>query len=105
MPRGKQKQKEIVEQMQIQVRCGCGGDCREWTIIEVQGVVEVQPAFKEQFQNLEIGQLCRPSSQVLVRYFALSACQYVHRIGNFCNVDFALCLSQAMYLWDVYKHI
>uniref|UniRef100_A0A7N0ZTC1 Chromosome transmission fidelity protein 8 n=1 Tax=Kalanchoe fedtschenkoi TaxID=63787 RepID=A0A7N0ZTC1_KALFE len=49
--------------MQIPIKCGCGGECQEWTIVEVQGVVEVQPAFKDQFQNLEIGLLCRPSSQ------------------------------------------
>ncbi|CAM8939559.1 unnamed protein product [Rhodiola kirilowii] len=49
--------------MQIRVKCGCGEECQEWTIVEVQGVVEVQPAFREQFQNLEIGKLCRPSSQ------------------------------------------
>ncbi|XAR71730.1 hypothetical protein NMG60_11018133 [Bertholletia excelsa] len=50
--------------MQIQVKCSCGeGNCPEWAIIELQGVIEPQPAFQERLQNLEIGQLCRPSSQ------------------------------------------
>ncbi|KAJ0042185.1 hypothetical protein Pint_17419 [Pistacia integerrima] len=50
--------------MQIQIKCSCGeGSCPEWAIIEVQGVVEVQPSFQDRLQNLEIGQLCRPSSQ------------------------------------------
>lgn len=46
--------------MQIQLKCSCGeGSCREWAIIELQGVVEVQPGFQDQLQNLEIGRLCR----------------------------------------------
>uniref|UniRef100_A0A5B7C1X0 Chromosome transmission fidelity protein 8 n=1 Tax=Davidia involucrata TaxID=16924 RepID=A0A5B7C1X0_DAVIN len=50
--------------MQIQVKCGCGeGNCPEWAIVELQGVVEAQPAIQDRLQNLEIGQLCRPSSQ------------------------------------------
>ena len=53
--------------MQIQVKCSCGAEkCPEWAIIEVQGVVEVQPSFQDRLQNLVIGQLCRPSSQVFV---------------------------------------
>lgn len=52
--------------MQIQVKCSCGAEkCPEWAIIELQGVVEVQPSFQDSLQNLQIGQLCRPSSQVL----------------------------------------
>lgn len=50
--------------MQIQVKCGCGAEnCPEWAIIEVQGVVEVQPCFNGSLHDLEIGRLCRPSSQ------------------------------------------
>ncbi|OWM75626.1 chromosome transmission fidelity protein 8 homolog [Punica granatum] len=48
--------------MQIQLKCSCGeGNCLEWAIIELQGVVEVQPGFQDQLQDLEIGRLCRPS--------------------------------------------
>ncbi|PWA59508.1 hypothetical protein CTI12_AA389880 [Artemisia annua] len=32
-------------------------------MIEVQGVVEVQPSFQDSLSNLQIGILCRPSSQ------------------------------------------
>ncbi|KAK7380288.1 hypothetical protein VNO78_32796 [Psophocarpus tetragonolobus] len=50
--------------MQIRVRCKCGeGNCEEWGIIEVQGVVEPQPGFHDSLPNLHIGTLCRPSSQ------------------------------------------
>ncbi|KAF8008576.1 hypothetical protein BT93_K2292 [Corymbia citriodora subsp. variegata] len=50
--------------MQIQLKCSCGdGSCPEWAIIELQGMIEVQPSFQDQLQNLEIGKLCRPSSQ------------------------------------------
>ncbi|XP_012090278.1 putative uncharacterized protein DDB_G0287975 [Jatropha curcas] len=50
--------------MQIQVKCSCGAEnCPEWAIVELQGVVEVQPSFQDRLQNLEIGELCRPSSQ------------------------------------------
>ncbi|XP_012474580.1 uncharacterized protein LOC105791178 isoform X2 [Gossypium raimondii] len=50
--------------MQIQVKCSCGAEkCPEWAIIELQGVVEVQPSFQHSLQNLQIGLLCRPSSQ------------------------------------------
>ncbi|KAK9090974.1 hypothetical protein Sjap_024151 [Stephania japonica] len=50
--------------MQIRVKCECGeSSCREWAIVELQGVVEAQPAFQDQIQNLEIGVLCRASSQ------------------------------------------
>ncbi|KAF3773804.1 Chromosome transmission fidelity protein [Nymphaea thermarum] len=52
--------------MQIRVRCNCEkGNCPEWAIFELQGVVETQPSFQGQLQNLEIGRLCRPS-QVIV---------------------------------------
>lgn len=51
--------------MQIQVKCSCGEEkCPEWAILELQGVVEVQPSFKDRLQNLQIGILCRPTSQV-----------------------------------------
>ncbi|KAF8379454.1 hypothetical protein HHK36_028890 [Tetracentron sinense] len=50
--------------MQIQVKCRCGeGKCPEWAIVELQGVVEAQSSFLDRLQNLEIGRLCRPSSQ------------------------------------------
>ncbi|KAK6155745.1 hypothetical protein DH2020_009993 [Rehmannia glutinosa] len=50
--------------MQIQVKCSCGeGNCPEWAIVELQGVVEAQPSFVDRIQNLQIGVLCRPSSQ------------------------------------------
>ncbi|KAF7821119.1 chromosome transmission fidelity protein 8-like protein [Senna tora] len=50
--------------MQIRLRCNCGeGNCSEWAIVELQGVVEAQPSFQDRLQNLEIGTLCRPSSQ------------------------------------------
>ncbi|KAF2315662.1 hypothetical protein GH714_040184 [Hevea brasiliensis] len=50
--------------MQIQVRCSCGAEsCPEWAIVELQGVVEVQPSFQDRLQNLVIGELCRPSLQ------------------------------------------
>ncbi|KAB2016852.1 hypothetical protein ES319_D08G121100v1 [Gossypium barbadense] len=50
--------------MQIQVKCSCGAEkCPEWAIVELQGVVEVQPSFQHSLQNLQIGLLCRPSSQ------------------------------------------
>ncbi|KAL8049693.1 hypothetical protein ABFS82_06G035400 [Erythranthe guttata] len=50
--------------MQIKVKCSCGeGDCPEWAIVELQGVVEAQPLFQDRIQNLQIGVLCRPSSQ------------------------------------------
>ncbi|CAK9136788.1 unnamed protein product [Ilex paraguariensis] len=50
--------------MQIKVKCSCGeGNCPEWAIVELQGVVEAQPAVQDRLQNLEIGVLCRSSSQ------------------------------------------
>ncbi|KAK7813873.1 uncharacterized protein LOC112004378 [Quercus suber] len=50
--------------MQIRVKCKCGeAKCPEWAVVELQGVVEAQPAFQDRLQNLEIGVLCRPSSQ------------------------------------------
>ncbi|KAH7537996.1 hypothetical protein FEM48_Zijuj03G0152500 [Ziziphus jujuba var. spinosa] len=49
--------------MEIRVKCSCGDKCPEWAIVELQGVVEVQPQFQDRLQNLQIGHLCRPSSQ------------------------------------------
>ncbi|KAI3817981.1 hypothetical protein L1987_11783 [Smallanthus sonchifolius] len=50
--------------MEIKLKCSCGeSSWPEWAIIELQGVVEVQPAFQDRMQNLQIGLLCRPSSQ------------------------------------------
>ncbi|KAF5732340.1 hypothetical protein HS088_TW18G01034 [Tripterygium wilfordii] len=55
--------------MEIRVRCSCGEEnCREWAIVELQGVVEVQPSFQGRLPNLEIGQLCRPSSQEIYTF-------------------------------------
>lgn len=51
--------------MQIRVKCKCGeGKCSEWAIVELQGTVEAHLTFQDRLQNLEIGVLCRPSSQV-----------------------------------------
>lgn len=48
--------------MQIQLRCRCGaGDCPEWAIVELQGVVEAHPSVRNELRNLEIGRLCRTS--------------------------------------------
>lgn len=56
--------------MKIQVKCSCGeGNCPEWAIVELQGAVEAQPSFHDRLQNLQIGLLCRPSSQVLPNFF------------------------------------
>nr|GMD53763.1 protein GLC8 [Ipomoea batatas] len=49
--------------MQIRVKCSCGESCAEWAIVELQGVIEAQPAVMDHLQNLEIGVLCRPSAQ------------------------------------------
>ncbi|KAL5727574.1 hypothetical protein ACHQM5_000756 [Ranunculus cassubicifolius] len=50
--------------MQIQVKCGCSEEnCPEWAIVEMQGVVQIQPAFQHSLQNLQIGRLCKTSSQ------------------------------------------
>lgn len=51
--------------MLIQVKCSCGEkQCPEWAIVELQGTVEAQPSFQDRIQNLQIGLLCRPSSEV-----------------------------------------
>ncbi|KAL1822736.1 hypothetical protein ACET3Z_009514 [Daucus carota] len=50
--------------MEIKVKCSCGEEkCKEWAIVELQGVVEVQPDFKDSFCTLPMGKLCRPSSE------------------------------------------
>lgn len=53
--------------MEIRVKCGCGElECSEWTIVELQGVVETQSSFQGSLHNLEIGRLCHSdSAQVL----------------------------------------
>ncbi|XP_039062709.1 uncharacterized protein LOC120207275 [Hibiscus syriacus] len=52
--------------MQNQVKCRCGEEkCPEWEKIELQGVIESQPSFQDPLQDLQIEQLCRPSSRVL----------------------------------------
>jgi chromosome transmission fidelity protein 8 len=51
--------------MQIRVKCNCNEEnCEEWGIVELQGVVESQPGFQDSLANLQIGILCRLSSQV-----------------------------------------
>ena len=68
--------------MQIRVRCNCGeGNCEEWGVIELQGVVEPQPGFHDSLPNLLIGTLCRPSSQVLP--FSTLTNQFIFRIQFF----------------------
>ncbi|KZV46913.1 hypothetical protein F511_06155 [Dorcoceras hygrometricum] len=50
--------------MQIKVKCSCGeGNCPEWAVVELQGFVEAQPSFQDRLHDLQIGLLCRPSSQ------------------------------------------
>ncbi|PKU64197.1 putative uncharacterized protein DDB_G0287975 [Dendrobium catenatum] len=45
--------------MQIRLKCTCQQEeCREWSIIELQGVVESHPSLVDHLQNLEIGRLC-----------------------------------------------
>ncbi|KAG2299102.1 hypothetical protein Bca52824_035574 [Brassica carinata] len=49
--------------MEIRVKCECGEEeCSEWTILELQGVVETQSSFQGSVQNLEIGRLCHSGS-------------------------------------------
>ncbi|KAL7229729.1 hypothetical protein ACSBR2_008270 [Camellia fascicularis] len=59
------RERERERVMRIEVKCNCGGEnkCKEWAIVELQGVIEPQPDFKDRLQNLPIGHLCRPSSQ------------------------------------------
>jgi len=58
------------KKMQIRVQCNCEeGNCVEWGIVELQGVVEPQPGFQDSLANLQIGTLCRPSSQVTTILF------------------------------------
>jgi chromosome transmission fidelity protein 8 len=60
--------------MQIRVKCNCNEEnCEEWGIVELQGVVESQPGFQDSPANLQIGILCRRSSQVTyLHYFVPS---------------------------------
>lgn len=56
--------------MEIRVKCGCGEEeCREWTILELQGVVETQSSFQGSVQNLDIGRLCHSDSSSQVFFF------------------------------------
>ncbi|KAK3220759.1 hypothetical protein Dsin_014729 [Dipteronia sinensis] len=49
--------------MQIKIKCSCSEEsCQEWAIVEIQGAIEIQPSFQNRLDNLDIGQLCRPSS-------------------------------------------
>ncbi|KFK26831.1 hypothetical protein AALP_AA8G299500 [Arabis alpina] len=49
--------------MEIRVKCGCEKEeCSEWTIVELQGVVETQSSFQGSLHNLEIGRLCHSDS-------------------------------------------
>ncbi|KAG8639275.1 hypothetical protein MANES_14G129556v8, partial [Manihot esculenta] len=53
-------QKEYADPSEV----SCGAEsCSEWAIVELQGVIEVQPSLQDHLQNLMIGELCRPSSQ------------------------------------------
>ncbi|XP_057547699.1 uncharacterized protein LOC130826157 [Amaranthus tricolor] len=53
----------------IRVKCRCGEkNCKEWAIIELQGVIEAQPHLQNNLQNLEIGRLCRPPSQEIYTF-------------------------------------
>ncbi|RAL41288.1 hypothetical protein DM860_010082 [Cuscuta australis] len=54
--------------MQIRVKCGCAESCPEWAIVELQGVIEAQPAFANRLQDLQIGVLCRPSAQEIYTF-------------------------------------
>lgn len=46
------------------MKCSCGeGNCPEWAILELQGIIEAQPSFRDRLQNLQIGVLCRHSSE------------------------------------------
>ena len=63
--REEKRRERRTKQMEIKVKCSCGeGNCPEWAIIELQGVVEAQPSIRDCIQNLEIGRLCHSSSQV-----------------------------------------
>ncbi|MCL7043756.1 hypothetical protein MKW94_028107 [Papaver nudicaule] len=54
--------------MKIELKCSCGdGNCPEWAIVKLQGMIEVQPCFKDCIQNLEIGILCRTSSEMKLK--------------------------------------
>ncbi|KAH7277521.1 hypothetical protein KP509_39G055300 [Ceratopteris richardii] len=57
--------------MQIQVRCECGiSECREWALLELQGVLEIQPSAQHLPLNaFSIGSLCR--SQQEKYYFTI----------------------------------
>ncbi|GAQ87924.1 hypothetical protein KFL_003880060 [Klebsormidium nitens] len=49
------------------IRCECG-ICAEWTMIELQGEIDVQGAFKNEMQNLRIGILCQtPTEKPILR--------------------------------------
>ncbi|CAN8252690.1 unnamed protein product [Cochlearia groenlandica] len=49
--------------MEIRVKCACGeSNCSEWTIVELQGVVETQSSFHGSLHNLQIGRLCHSDS-------------------------------------------
>ncbi|KAJ3693274.1 hypothetical protein LUZ60_008754 [Juncus effusus] len=49
--------------MEIKVKCDCGEEsCKEWAILELQGVVEAQPSVAGRIRGLEIGKLCCSSS-------------------------------------------
>lgn len=51
--------------MQIQVKCECGAsDCKEWALLELQGVLEIQPSAQHlPLHALRIGSLCRGQHQ------------------------------------------
>ena len=81
--------------MQIRVKCKCGeGKCPEWAIVELQGVVEAQPAFQDRLQNLEIGILCRPSSEQV----------YTFTVGYHELTGSKLALKKPLLLLQKIKH-
>ncbi|KAI5056007.1 hypothetical protein GOP47_0029528 [Adiantum capillus-veneris] len=49
------------KKMQIKVKCQCGAsECREWALLETQGVLEIQPSAQHlPLHSLSIGSLCR----------------------------------------------
>lgn len=53
------------------VRCECE-TCQDWTLIELQGEVDVQDSFKNDLQNLKVGTLCQ--SQTVSISSALHEC-------------------------------
>jgi hypothetical protein len=49
--------------MQIRVKCGCDrADCSDWALLELQGVLEIQPSAQHlPLHSLTLGSLCSPA--------------------------------------------